>query len=227
MSSLVPSPSDHSAVVTTVTPKPSLMYQLVSYLLVFPVFRGLLRGRTSGNDLVPLQGPLVVVANHGSHLDPPFLGHALGRPVAFMAKAELFRIPILGGIIRACGAYPVKRGASDREAIRTATARLEEGWAIGVFLDGTRQADGRVNQPRPGAALLAARSGAPLLPVAIINSHRALGTGRGWPRLVPVVLRIGEPIPAPTGRRKPELEATTRELQRQINALINQGVGNP
>jgi 1-acyl-sn-glycerol-3-phosphate acyltransferase len=227
MSSLVPSPSDHSAVVTTVTPKPSLMYQLVSYLLVFPVFRGLLRGRTSGNDLVPLQGPLVVVANHGSHLDPPFLGHALGRPVAFMAKAELFRIPILGDIIRACGAYPVKRGASDREAIRTATARLGEGWAIGVFLDGTRQMDGRVNQPRPGAALLAARSGAPLLPVAIINSHRALGTGRGWPRLVPVVLRIGEPIPAPTSRKKPELEATTHELQRRINALIDQGVGNP
>ena len=227
MSPLVPSPSDGYAVVTSVTPKPSLMYQLVSYLLVFPVFRGLLRGHTNGNALVPLQGPLVVVANHGSHLDPPFLGHALGRPVAFMAKAELFRIPILGDIIRACGAYPVKRGASDREAIRTATARLDEGWAIGVFLDGTRQSDGRVNQPRPGAALLAARSGAPLLPVAIINSHRVLGTGRGWPRLLPVALRIGEPIPAPTGRKKPELEATTRELQRRINALIDQGVGNP
>jgi len=70
MPPLVPSPSDGSAVVTSITPKPSLMYQLVSYLLVFPVFRGLLRGRTSGNDLVPLQGPLVVVANHGSHLDP-------------------------------------------------------------------------------------------------------------------------------------------------------------
>ena len=68
---------------------------------------------------------------------------------------------------------------------------------------------------------------APLLPVAIINSHRVLGTGRGWPRLLPVALRIGEPIPAPTGRKKPELEATTRELQRRINALIDQGVGNP
>ena len=90
-----------------------------------------------------------------------------------MAKDELFHIPILGAINRACGAYPVKRGASDREAIRTATARLEEGWAIGVFLDGTRQKDGRVNQPRPGAALLAARSGAPLLPVAIIQQPSA------------------------------------------------------
>ena len=226
MSPLISSPSDGSPVVTSFTPKPSLTYQLVSFMLVFPVFRGLLKGRTIGNALVPLQGPLVVVANHGSHLDPPLLGHALGRPVAFMAKADLFQIPILGSIIRACGAYPVKRGASNREAIRTASARLEEGWAIGVFLDGARQRDGRVNQPRPGAALLAARSGAPLLPVAIINSHRALGRGRRWPRLVPVELRIGEPIPAPRGRRKPELEATTLELQSRINALIDQGVGS-
>lgn len=205
------------------TPRPSLTYRLVSALLVFPLFRLLFRGRTLGNDRVPMQGPVVVVANHGSHLDPPLLGHALGRPVAFMAKAELFGIPLLGPLIRACGAYPVKRGASDREAIRTATARLQDGWAIGVFLDGTRQKDGRVNHPMPGAALLSARSGAPLLPVAIINSHRALGTGQSWPRLVPIQLRIGEPIPAPASRRKPDLESTSIELQRRINALLDQG----
>mgnify|MGYP001238769342 FL=1 len=205
------------------TPRPSLTYRLVSGILVFPLFRLLFRGSTCGNERVPMQGPLVVVANHGSHLDPPLLGHALGRPVAFMAKAELFRIPLLGPLIRACGAYPVKRGASDREAIRTATARLQEGWAIGVFLDGTRQPDGRVNHPMPGAALLSARSGAPLLPVAILNSHRALGTGQSWPRLVPVQLRIGEPIPAPISRRKPDLEAATIELQQRINALLDQG----
>ena len=206
------------------TPRPSLTYQLVSSLLVFPLFRGLFRGSTSGLEHVPRQGPLVVVANHGSHLDPPLLGHALGRPVAFMAKAELFDVPILGPLIRACGAYPVRRGASDREAIRTATARLEEGWATGVFLDGTRQADGRVNQPLPGAALLAARTGAPLLPVAILNSHRALGSGRSLPRLVPIQLRIGEPVPAPAGRRRTDLDVTTAELQRRINSLLDQGL---
>ena len=206
------------------TPRPSITYRIVSHLLVFPLFRGLFRGRTYGNENVPSQGAVVVVANHGSQLDPPLLGHALGRPVAFMAKAELFRIPLLGAIIRACGAYPVKRGASDREAIRMATARLSEGWAIGVFLDGTRQANGRVNAPMPGAALLAARSDAPLLPVAIINSHRALGTGGRWLRLVRIQLRIGEPIPAPSSRRKPDLEATTAELQRRINSLLDQGL---
>ena len=201
-------------------PKPSFTYRLVSALVVFPLFRGLFRGSTLGLEHVPKDGPLVVASNHGSHLDPPLLGHALGRPVAFMAKAELFAIPLLGAVIRACGAYPVRRGASDREAIRTATAKLEEGWATGVFLDGTRQANGRVNKPLPGAALLAARSGAPLLPVAIVNSHRALGSGRIWPRLVPLQLRVGAPIPAPVSRRRPDLETTTALLQERINALL-------
>ena len=202
------------------TPEPSLTYRLVSGLVVFPLFRFLFRGSTQGLEHVPMEGPLVVASNHGSHLDPPLLGHALGRPVAFMAKAELFAIPLLGAVIRACGAYPVRRGASDREAIRTATAKLDEGWATGVFLDGTRQANGRVNNPLPGAALLAARSGAPLLPVAIVNSHRALGSGRIWPRLVPLQLRVGAPIPPPASRRRPDLDATTALLKERINALL-------
>ncbi len=206
------------------SPRPGPAYWLISYLLVFPLFRVLLRGRCAGADPSRQKGAMVVVANHGSHLDPPLLSHVLGRPVAFMAKQELFRVPLFGALIRALGAYPVDRGAGDREAIRTATERLRQGWAAGVFLDGTRQQDGRVNDPQPGAALLAARAGVPLLPVAIVNSHRALGTGQKAPRLVPVHIRIGVPIPPPASRRRADLEAATRACQEQINQMLDQGL---
>ena len=206
------------------SPRLSFVYKLVSYLLVFPVFKGFFKGSTYGKKNVPATGSLVVVANHGSHLDPPILGHALGRQVAFMAKAELFRIPLLGSVIRACGAYPVQRGASDRQAIKVASAKLHEGQAIGIFLDGTRQSNGRVNRPMHGASLLAARTNSYLLPVAIINSHRAFGPGSRLPRFLPIHLRIGEPLPPPISKRKVDLELTTQELQRRINALLDLGL---
>ena len=201
-------------------PRPSLVYLLVSYLVVWPLFRLFFRGRVYGISNVPSSGPLVVVSNHGSHLDPPLLGHALGRPVAFMAKAELFRIPLLGKIIHACGAYPVKRGASDRAAIRVPTSKLNEGWAIGVFLDGTRQENGMVNSPLPGAAFLAARTGAKILPVAVVNSHKALPAKIAFPRFCQIKLRVGLPVSAPTSRTKKSLEITTELLQQSINSML-------
>ncbi len=205
-------------------PEPNLPYRLLCWLLVSPVFRVLLRGRATGIANVPRQGGLVVVANHGSHLDPPIVGCVLRRPVAFMAKEELFRVPLLGAVIRSCGAYPVARGASDRRALRAACDRIAEGWATGVFLDGTRQEDGRVNHPHEGAAYLAARMGVPLLPVAVINSHRALGPGEGRLRLVPVHVRIGTPIPPPSSPRSAEVKAVTAVLQEEINRLLDEGL---
>ena len=200
------------------------MYGCVSYLLVFPVFRFLFRGKTLGITNLPKRGGVVVVSNHGSHLDPPILGHALGRPVAFMAKSELFNIPILSFIITACGAYPVKRGAGDREAIRNASAQLNEGWATGVFLDGTRQENGRVNDPKPGAALLAARTGSPILPVAIVNSHRAFPKGSILPRFIPIHLRVGELIQPPKTKKREDLISKTSEIQFSINAMLDKGL---
>ena len=204
-------------------PRQSFVYGCVSYLFVFPIFRFLFRGQTTGIANLPKTGGVVVVSNHGSHLDPPILGHALGRPVAFMAKSELFRVPILSLIISACGAYPVKRGSGDREAIRNASNRLSEGWATGVFLDGTRQENGRVNDPKAGAALLAARTGAPILPVAIVNSHRAFPKGSILPRFVSIHLRVGELIQPPKTKKREELTSTTKEIQISINSMLDKG----
>ena len=143
------------------TPPPSITYRLISYLLVFPVFRLLFQGRTSGNAKVPLEGALVVVANHGSHLDPPLLGHALGRPVAFMAKAELFRVPILGPIIRACGAYPVARGASDGGADAVTVINTCQGMAV----------DWRRRRPLLGN-VIGGLSGPAIKPIALRCVHQ-------------------------------------------------------
>ena len=205
-------------------PRQSFVYSCVSYLFVFPIFRFLFRGQTTGISNLPKAGGVVIVSNHGSHLDPPILGHALGRPVAFMAKSELFNIPILASIISACGAYPVKRGAGDREALRTASNRLSEGWATGVFLDGKRQENGRVNDPKAGAALLAGRTGCPILPVAIVNSQRAFPKGSLIPRFVSIHLRVGELIQPPKTRKREDLKSTTKEVQIAINAMLDKGL---
>tara|TARA_Y100001968_G_scaffold233605_1_gene216578 strand:- start:2212 stop:2904 length:693 start_codon:yes stop_codon:yes gene_type:complete len=205
-------------------PRQSFVYGCVSYLFVFPVFRFLFRGNTIGISNLPKRGGVVVVSNHGSHLDPPILGHALGRPVAFMAKAELFRVPILSLIISACGAYPVNRGAGDREALKNASSKLIEGWATGVFLDGTRQENGRVNDPKAGAALLSARTNCPILPVAIVNSHRAFPKGSFLPRFVSIHLRVGELIQPPKTRKRDDLKSTTKEIQISINSMLDKGL---
>ena len=205
-------------------PRQSFIYSCVSYILVFPIFRFLFRGQTVGISNVPKTGGVVVVSNHGSHLDPPILGHALGRPVAFMAKSELFRVPILSFIISACGAYPVKRGAGDREALRTASNRLIEGWATGEYLDGNYLDNGRVNDPKAGAALLSARTGCPILPVAIVNSHRAFPKGSLFPRFVSIHLKVGELISPPSTRKREELARTTKEVQLAINSMLDKGL---
>ena len=196
-----------------------ISYWLLCTLVVNPLFRLVFRGRVEGRPPACRGGPCVVVANHGSDLDPPLLSCAMGRPVAFMAKQELFHVPLLAPLIRGLGAVPVRRGHVDRRALDHCLARLRRGWLVGVFLDGTRRATGMVERPRHGAALLAQRSGCPLLPVAILDSHRVLSRGSGL-RLKPITIRIGAPIPAPANRDRQTMEATSQHCAAVINGLL-------
>lgn len=200
-----------------------LLYHLFKWSVVSPTLHFYLRGHIYGAEHVPQQGPLVVVSNHASYFDPPILSSCLGRPVAYMAKEELFHIPILKQAIQWYGAYPVSRGAADRSAIRSALKYLEAGWATGVFLQGTRTPDGRITDPKLGAALIAAKAKAPLLPVSLLGTEGILKKGSAIPQPVPVTVRIGQVIDAPSSTEREELQAVTQQCAAAIKALHDLG----
>ena len=197
-----------------------LIYQLVSKLLVFPIYKFVFRGYLIGRENIPQKDPFILVSNHGSLLDPPLLGHALGRNISFMAKAELFKVPCLGFIIKACGAYPVKRGIADKNTIKTACKKLSNDNCIGIFIDGTRQKNGRVNKPKQGAALLAFKNQKLLLPVAIVNSHRLIRFKFCIPLFSKIVIKVGQPIQPPQSSSRDDLNSLTMHLRDNINNLI-------
>ncbi len=197
-----------------------LIYELVSKLFVFPIYKFVFKGHLIGRENIPQKDSFIMVSNHGSLLDPPLLGHALGRNISFMAKAELFKIPLLGFIIRACGAYPVKRGIADKNTIKTACKKLSNDNSIGIFIDGTRQKNGRVNKPKQGAALLAFKNQKLLLPVAIINSHRLIRFKSFIPLFSKIVIKVGNPVQPPQSSSKDDLNSVTLDLQDKINNLI-------
>lgn len=197
-----------------------LIYELVSKLFVFPIYKFVFKGHLIGRDNIPQKDSFIMVSNHGSLLDPPLLGHALGRNISFMAKAELFRIPFLGFIIKACGAYPVKRGIADKNTIKTACKKLSNDNSIGIFIDGTRQKNGRVNKPKQGAALLAFKNQKLLLPVAIVNSHRLIRFKFCIPLFSKIVIKVGKPVQPPQSSSRHDLNSVTMHLQDKINNLI-------
>ena len=197
-----------------------LIYELVSKLFVFPIYKFVFKGNLIGRNNIPQTDSYIMVSNHGSLLDPPFLGHALGRNISFMAKAELFKIPFLGFIIKACGAYPVKRGIADKNTIKTACKKLSNDNSIGIFIDGTRQKNGRVNKPKQGAALLAFKNQKLLLPVAIVNSHRLIRFKFCIPLFSKIVIKVGKPVQPPQSSSRDDLHSVTMLLQDKINNLI-------
>jgi 1-acyl-sn-glycerol-3-phosphate acyltransferase len=203
-------------------PYPSLIALLARVGL-----QAIARVRVEGVHDLPTSGPLIIAANHMSNADPPFiggwLGPALQRRPTFLAKEVLFKGP-LGILIRSLGAEPVKAGGSDIGAYRAAKAVLDRGGVVAIMPEGTRSLDGVLAQPKPGVSLLAARTGAPVLPVGISGTDRLLGRGQALPRIgTRITLRVGRPFHLVTAEgvdRRAALAEADVELMRRIAALV-------
>lgn len=124
-----------------------------------------------GKERVPITGGVVIASNHFSWIDPPALGASCPRTIYFMAKSEAHRVPGLGQLIRAFGTFSVRRGESDREAIRIMREVVRDGLALGLFVEGTRQRSGVPGPVQPGAAMVAMLEHVPVIPVAIHGSQ--------------------------------------------------------
>ncbi|NMB34007.1 MAG: 1-acyl-sn-glycerol-3-phosphate acyltransferase [Clostridium sp.] len=141
--------------------------------VILVVFALLYRVKITGMENIPEEGAAVMCANHVGELDMLFIGCKIKRLIHYMAKIELFKIPLLSPIIKRLGAFPVKRGKADIEAIKTALSLLENGHIVGIFPEGTRVGNNTQKKARvkPGAALLAQKTGAPILPVAVEGKY--------------------------------------------------------
>lgn len=190
----------------------ALLYDLAKYTF-WGVFGTVWRMRVFGTENVPRNGPVIVASNHVSYFDPPLLGTASPRRIEYMAKEELFRIPLLGPAIRAVGAYPVDRRGSAASAIKRSVEVLRRGGAIGIFPEGGRNLHGSA-EARAGVALLASLGKAPVVPARLLGTSAAT-------RLKPFRVYFGKPLYLPAERKasREEMANFTDAVMQAIRSL--------
>ncbi len=176
----------------------------------------LYRTRFEGEERIPAGGA-ILAGNHVSYLDPVLLWCGTPRPTHFMAKAELWDVPVVGWALPRLWAFPVRRGEADRAAISTATEHLQGGALVGIFPEGTRQRDGsdELGEANEGVAFIATRAGVPVVPVGIAGTEKAMPPGARVPRFPRVRVWYGHPVdPArfTDGSRKERVAAMTAAI---------------
>lgn len=181
------------------------------------VFSTWFRVKADGKEHVPPDGPVIVCCNHLSFWDPVIVGYVLPRKARYMAKAELFQIPLLRPLITKLGAFPVKRGGVSKESIRLSLELLENGETLLIFPEGTRNPDG-TSAAKRGAVHLAFKTGATIVPAAISGTYRPFSK---------IAVRIGEPVDLDELREKGTTEAqleATETIMQAIRRLLEPGM---
>lgn len=197
--------------------------------LVEALFRVLFSYDCVGEEKLPASGPAVVSANHPSYLDPVLLSLRVGRPIQFMAWDRLFRVPLLGGLLRVFGAFPVDtRPGRGQDAYAHARQLVLDGNLVGIFPEGKRSRDGWLEpELRRGAARLALETGAPLIPATIRGAFRAWPYFRSLPGPAKIQVRYHDPIDPAAYRALPQDEASDAllaELRRRVDRTLLPGV---
>jgi len=193
----------------------------VGRVIARALFTLLTRWEVRGRENIPADGPVLVVANHLNLTDPPLLGVSLERKAIFMAKEELFRSPLSAYFVGSFGAFPVHRGKLDRKALRQSQQVLTDGLALVMFPEATRSKSARLQPAYPGSALIAMRSGVPVLPVGISGTERIKGLG--WILRRPrITVNIGRPfyLPASSRLTRAELAENTNLIMERIAELL-------
>lgn len=177
----------------------------------------ILRTRVIGAENIPASGAFILAANHVSNWDPPFLGTFIDREVCYMGKEELFKNPVMAWICRSLHVFPVKRGAADKTAIKTAVKILKDGKCFGIFPEGTRSKTGKLGKAEAGVSLIAAMTKAPIIPAAIVNTEKIFSSEKFLPQ--PAVV-YGTPIKF-TGSTKDRdaLDAFAQSIMNEIAKL--------
>jgi len=185
--------------------------------LLMPFYKLLFWYKINGRENVPNDGAYIVCSNHLSNNDPVLLGLAMKRQIFYMAKAELFRNPIAGWVIRHLGAFPVNRGAGDGKAINEAEQIVKDGKLLGIFIEGTRSKTGEFLRPKSGASIIAHQMNVPVIPVCITPKNKKIRVFQQ------VKISIGKPItPKELGLDKgtpEEYRNSSRKIMAEIKKL--------
>ena len=181
------------------------------------VFGILFRPQIIGKENIPASGGFILSANHVSNWDPPVLATFIDREVFYMAKEELFKNPVFSAAIRKLHAFPVKRDAADKNAIKNAVKILKGGGCLGIFPEGTRSKTGKIGKAESGVSLIAAMTNVQIVPAAIINTDKIFSAEIKFPRLAVI---FGKPINF-TGnpKNKDELANFAQEIMNEVAKL--------
>ncbi|MBI5574539.1 MAG: 1-acyl-sn-glycerol-3-phosphate acyltransferase [Elusimicrobia bacterium] len=184
----------------------------LGWLISKIIFSTVYRREITGLGNLPKNGSYIIVANHQSHADPPIIGSCISKPIYFIAKKELFEVPIIGWIIKHTNAFPVDRAIADIGALKNALKILQSDNVLLIFPEGTRYRPGKIRKLKKGAAMLSVATNSPVVPVAVINSDKLSGFKKIKVKFgLPMIFDASEDYDSITNKIMSEIEKLKNE----------------